>query len=85
MTGPAAVRESVGAAGYALVGDFTLPDSAWWDDYYTPLEAKLPSLRRRYSGDEEALGVVAMTEAEIDMRRRFPRSYGYQFFVARIR
>lgn len=28
-------------AGFELVGDFRLPDSAWWDDYYTPMLAHM--------------------------------------------
>ena len=83
MTSCGAIEQKVVEAGYQLAGTFTLPDSAWWDDYYTPLESKLPSLKHKYEGDQEALGVIAMTEAEIDMRRRFGESYGYQFFVAR--
>ena len=83
MTSVDAVKEEIRAMGYELVGDFSLPDSAWWDDYYAPLEAKLPALRRKYRGDAEALSVIASTVAEIDMRRRFCRSYGYQFFVVR--
>ena len=74
---------SLGACGYDLLGQFTLPDAAWWDDYYTPLAAKLPDLKRRYADDPMALTVVAMTEREIDMRRRFGEAYGYVFFVAR--
>ena len=83
MTSTKADREKICEAGYKLVGDFTLPNSAWWTDYYAPLEAKLASLRQKYEGDEEALGVIATTEDEIDMRRRFCQSYGYQFFVVR--
>ena len=69
------------ACGYESRGYFTLPDSAWWEHYYTPLEAKLPVLRERYAGDNEALGVVDTTEREIAMRRRFRDWYGYEFFV----
>ncbi|REJ70120.1 MAG: class I SAM-dependent methyltransferase [Planctomycetota bacterium] len=69
-------------AGYEPRGDFTLPEEAWWDDYYAPLEEKLPALRHKYENDEQALGVIAMTEAEIRMRREFGASYGYQIFVA---
>ena len=83
MTSREAIEQKLPEAGYELVGDFTLPDSAWWNDYYAPLESKLPSLKAKYTGDEEALGVIAMTEAEIDMRRRFGSSYGYQFFIGR--
>lgn len=74
----------VEAGGYRLEGHFTLPDGAWWDDYYTPLEARLPALREKYRDDPEALGVVQMTADEIEMRRRFAASYGYAFFVARL-
>jgi SAM-dependent methyltransferase len=70
-------------SGYEVAGHFTLPDSAWWDDYYTPLEAKLPKLREKYRGDEEALGLIGMTAREIAMRRACPQAYGYEFFVAR--
>lgn len=85
MTSTRAIREQTGVAGYELIGDFTLPDSAWWNDYYTPLEAKLPALRQKYAADKEARSVIAAAEAEIDIRRRFGQSYGYQFFVLRAR
>ena len=78
------VKELIWESGYELVGDFTLPDSAWWDHYYKPLEARLPSLRQKYEGDEEALGIINMTKTEVDMRRRFANAYGYHFFVGRI-
>lgn len=77
------VRQVFSEKDYDLVDDFTLPDSAWWDDYYSPLEAKLPALQEKYAGDHQALEIVAMTEREIAMRRRFGETYGYQFFVAR--
>lgn len=72
-------------AGYAVLGHFTLPDTAWWTDYYTPLEAKLGPLRRAHAGDDAALGVIDMTAREIDIRRQFADCYGYHFFVARKR
>jgi SAM-dependent methyltransferase len=74
---------TIEAAGYDIIGHFTLPDANWWDHYYTPLEAKLPGLRAKYAGDKEALGLVEMTAREIDVRRRFGDSYGYEFFIAR--
>ncbi len=61
----------------------TVPDAAWWDDYYTPLEARLPALRGRYANDPAALAVVESTAREIAMRRRYPQSYGYVLFAAR--
>ena len=71
------------AAGFEVLGHFTLPDAAWWTDYYTPLEAKLPALRARYAEDAMARDFVATSAREIEMRRRYPDSYGYVFFVGR--
>jgi ubiquinone/menaquinone biosynthesis C-methylase UbiE len=84
MTDVATNAETVRRCGYELAGHFTLPDSAWWDDYYTPLEAKLPALFGKYAEDAEALVVVEAAEREIEMRRRFGDSYGYEFFVGRL-
>lgn len=83
MTNVAAINTMIRQTGYETIGDFTISDSAWFDNYYTPLQAKLSALKQKYTGDEDALAVIATTEAEIDMRRRFSYCYGYQFFVAR--
>lgn len=83
MTDAEANLKTIRACGYDSEGHFTLPDTAWWEHYYTPLKAKLPSLRERYARDGEALSIIDSTEHEIEMRRRFPNWYGYEFFVGR--
>jgi SAM-dependent methyltransferase len=83
MSGVEALLARIAAAGYEMVGHFTLPEKAWWDCFYGPLAEKLPGLRRRYAGDDEALAVVENTAREIGMRRDYAASYGYEFFVAR--
>lgn len=70
--------------GYSIVGHFTLPDHAWWDDYYTPLKAKLPQLREKYRNDDQAMVCIDMTETEIEVRQKFGTTYGYEFFVAQV-
>ena len=84
MKDVAANVEIMESCGYAPSGHFTLPDAAWWEHYYTPLEAKLPALAEKYADDEMALGVVETTRREIDMRRRYPDWYGYEFLVGRV-
>jgi len=79
----AGVAESMRVAGYELIDKFTLPDSAWWDAYYNPLLERLPALESKYAGKAESLGVIATARQEIEMRRRFGSSYGYEFFVVR--
>ena len=75
--------EIIECSGYELKAHFTLPDSDWWDHYYTPLQEKLPSLYEKYAGDDQVLGVIDMTAREIEIRKRFGDSYGYEFFVCK--
>ncbi len=41
----AAIRD----AGFTVVGHFSLPDEAWWDDFYAPMEARIAALRSKYA------------------------------------
>jgi SAM-dependent methyltransferase len=76
-------RAAIRRCGYELLGDFRLPASAWWDDYYLPVCRNLESFRKRYHDDDVAATVAAQTEREIEMFRRYSDSYGYVFFVMR--
>jgi SAM-dependent methyltransferase len=75
----AAIQDS----GLRLVGHFPLPDDAWWDDFYTPMEARIAELRRKYSGDPEAADILDDLAAEPEMHRRYCAFYAYEFFVVR--
>lgn len=74
---------AVRAAGYDLVDRFVLPESSWWDSYYTPIERKLPEFRRRYAGDPLALEVIEAEQMEIDLYRTCSDWYGYVFYLGR--
>jgi ubiquinone/menaquinone biosynthesis C-methylase UbiE len=69
------------AAGYRVIDRFPLPPEAWWTHYYTPLEARLPELRRRHEGDPEALAALDAEVEEIELFRRYSDYYGYVFYV----
>ena len=77
----AGVRELAAKAGYRLVGDFNLPAQAWWDDYYTPMLARIETLRSRDKGIAEAEAVYTHLAQEAEMHRKYAASYGYAFFV----
>jgi len=68
-------------AGYRHIAHFTLPKSAWWTDYYEPIERKLPILWEKYKDDDEALPVLEMHQREIDLYRKYSDYYGYVFFL----
>ncbi len=72
-------------SGYRIVGFFVLPEASWWDNYYTLIETKLPSLKTRYRDDEEALQVIACEELEIEMFRKYSEYYGYVFYILQIK
>lgn len=70
------------SAGFTVIANFTLPDGDWWNEYYAPIEGKLPALRKKYADDPEAQQVLKMEEDEMDLHRRYSPWYGYVFYIA---
>lgn len=77
------VLEMAARVGCEVVGNFRLPDSAWWDDYYVPMLDRLAGLKVRNADVPEAREVYARLETEVEMFRRHSGSYGYAFFILR--
>lgn len=75
----AAIRD----CGYELIGHFTLPDEAWWTDFYTPMEIRISELRNNYADDTEALAILDQLAGEPEIHRRHSAYYAYEFFVVR--
>lgn len=73
--------EIVERCGYRLLDHFTLPQSAWWEQYYTPMEVRLEMLRAQNAANPEALRLLDESQAEIDLYRKFSDAYGYEFYV----
>jgi SAM-dependent methyltransferase len=76
------VVAAIDRSGFSLEGHFTLPDEAWWDDFYAPMQRRIEELRDKYAGDPKALGVLDQLAREPEMHRRYSDSYAYEFFVA---
>jgi SAM-dependent methyltransferase len=68
---------------FSLVGHFTLPDRAWWDDFYTPMERRIAELQSKYRDDAEALEVLSQLAQEPEMHRQHAAYYAYELFVGR--
>jgi SAM-dependent methyltransferase len=75
--------EIIRRCGYDLAGHFTLPEDAWWVEYFGPLDARLRELRAKYSGDPRALAVIEREQREVDAYKRYSTWYGSAFFVMR--
>ena len=79
----AALGEAIEGCGYETVEHFPLPASAWWDDYYRPLQENVTAFRERYRDDAEAGELADGVQAEIDVWHAYAEFYGYEFFVLR--
>ena len=64
-----------------MVSNFTLPESAWLDYYYLPIEKELPRLNTKYQGNEVALTVFEEFKHEVDFYKKYSKFYGYEFFI----
>lgn len=73
----------IAECGYELVEHFPLPASAWWDDYYGPLQHAIEQFRRRHLGEMDAQQLADSVQREIDVWKRFSDFYGFDFFVMR--
>jgi SAM-dependent methyltransferase len=73
--------ERIRGAGYRNVGHFVLPVESWWKNYYTPLEARIAILRKKYLGNVEANQQLNEAQREIDLYRKYAGWYGYVFYV----
>jgi SAM-dependent methyltransferase len=68
--------------GYELLESFVLPERAWIEEYYRPLESRVRQLRNIYAGDPVALEVLDAEDQEFALYRTYFSYYGYTFFVA---
>ena len=77
-------RSLVRACGYTLLGDFVLPESAWWDDYYEPIRTRLAQLSPAYAGNPIWEAILQDHETEIETYRQYASCYGYVFLVMQV-
>ena len=75
--------ETAGRAGFEVLDAFPLPPSAWWDDYYRPLLARVEELEPEARHNEVLAGAIAEVRQEVELFERFGATYGYVFYVCR--
>jgi len=69
--------------GYEVFDHFTLPRSAWWDEYYTPLSERAARLRKEGGATAALIQVLDDLDREIDICERYGDSFGYVFYLMR--
>jgi SAM-dependent methyltransferase len=83
MTDVATNLRTLESVGYAPLAHFVLPEAAWWDHYYAPLEQRIDALQDEYRDDQEALAFLHGERTQITLYRKYSASYGYVFYLAR--
>lgn len=73
--------KSISQCGYKVIGHFPLPEDAWWEEYYTPLEESIQGLRKKYENDPKALAALDEEQREVDLYRKYSRWYGSVFYL----
>ncbi|MGB6866574.1 MAG: class I SAM-dependent methyltransferase [Candidatus Aminicenantaceae bacterium] len=73
--------EIIPRCGYKVLGHFPLPEDAWWEEYYYPLEERITKLKAKYKDDLEALRILDSEQEEIDLYKKYSAWYGSVFYV----
>jgi ubiquinone/menaquinone biosynthesis C-methylase UbiE len=73
--------EIIKKCNYKLIGHFPLPEDAWWDLYYNPLEKRLKKLELRYKNNIKALDMINEEYKEINLFKKYNEWYGSVFYV----
>ncbi len=74
-------RDQVVSCGYKFIENFSLPERAWWEEYYNPLEARIKELNKKYSNDLIALDALKRHQIEIDIVKASPKSFQSVFCI----
>ena len=77
------VTNIIGSCGYDVAGHFSLPSSAWWDEYYAPLEQNIAAFRKRHDTESDAQTLADGVQREIEIWKEYSDYYSYEFFVMR--
>jgi ubiquinone/menaquinone biosynthesis C-methylase UbiE len=73
--------EIIKKCNYKIIDYFPLPEDAWWDFYYNPLEKRLQKLRLKYKNNQKAQKMINEEQEEIDLFRKYNKWYGSVFYV----
>ena len=73
--------EKITAAGYSAYDHFALPEEAWGEIYFDPLETRIQQLREKFRHDENARAVLEKEFREIELYRKYKKWYGSAYFI----
>ncbi len=69
--------------GYSPLAYHSLPESCWLDEYYHPLQARLPAFLNRHAHSPEARAIAEAEQREITLYETHRAHYSYGLYIAR--
>ena len=79
----AAKLDVIKRTGYEVLGHFVLPESAWTDQYYDPMERRIAEKEIAWDGIPEAEAVLVKARNELSVFRKHSDYFSYAFFIMR--
>lgn len=73
--------ELVKKTGYNEISHFTLPTTAWAENYNNYLQEQIKLFRAKSEGKENLIGLLDALQLEIDMYGKYSDWYGYVFYI----
>ena len=67
--------------GYKLIDQISLPEDAWWTEFYEPLEIRIKELDMEYKKNYEVLKMLKKYQTEIAMVKSNPKEYCSAFYI----
>jgi ubiquinone/menaquinone biosynthesis C-methylase UbiE len=74
-------RYKVARCGYKFIEHFSLPEEAWWEEYYSPLEIEINRLYKKYDDNPAVLEALKIHQNEIDIVKANPKSFQSVFCI----
>lgn len=69
------------ALGYTLLEIQVLPETVWWESYYTPIQQAILAARQQASPPEL---LIQHLEAEIEMYAKYGAEYSYVYYALQL-
>jgi ubiquinone/menaquinone biosynthesis C-methylase UbiE len=67
--------------GYKLADTLSLPEDAWWTEFYKPIEEKMNTLLHKYGNSSDALKLLKQYKSEMDMVKKDPLNFRSAFYI----
>ena len=73
--------KTIPSCGYKLINHFSLPEKAWWTEYYSPLEIQVIKIQTKYKNDPKVLKILRKYQKEINMVKKNPKGFNSAFYI----